>query len=99
MSESNKDQLKENFKLWGLLANFIVIAAVFWNQAQWQARVDKDMEQFKRHIQDDELHMDYKVKSELFIPRKEYDIQNDNIMRILLDIQADVKASEKRDRK
>lgn len=104
MTITQKRAFKENLKVFGVIANFVIVAAVFWNQAQWQGKVDLKIEKFEEHITDfndheknKELHMDYQTKTKLFVPRSEMKIQNKAIMDILVEIRKDIKNLEKND--
>ena len=72
MSESNNTFIKKN---WLTFSNIIVLLSFIVYQAKWQQKVDSEMREVQKaviqHHADNDAHMPFKDKIELFVPRTE----------------------------
>jgi len=70
MTKTQSDFLKMN---WLTVANIVLLLGVLVQQAKWQQNVENKISDFQNHIIDKEMHMPFKDKIEIFVPRFELD--------------------------
>ena len=84
MSEDNKDFIRKN---WLTFSNVVVLVSFIIYQARWQQRVDSEILELKtsviRHHADEDQHMPFKDKIELFVPRTELERRLESIEKTL----------------
>jgi hypothetical protein len=84
MSEDNKDFIRKN---WLTFSNIVVLVSFIIYQARWQQRVDSEILELKtsviKHHSDNDAHMPFKDKIELFVPRTELERRLESIEKTL----------------
>ena len=81
MTQNTINYFKNN---WINFSTLIVVIGFIVSQARWQEKVD-------RHILDKEVHMPFKEKINLFVPRVELDARYENMMNLLKEIRLEQK--------
>lgn len=84
MTVKQKNYLKSN---WITFANLVLLIGILVQQAKWQQNVDNKLSQFEAHVHDSEMHMPFKDKIEVFMPRIELDARFHNIQQSLKRIE------------
>ena len=88
MTQEAKQFLKMN---WITVANLLLLIGIIVQQSKWQQNVDNKIDEFENHAIDKEMHMPFKDKIEIFVPRVELDGRLKNIEATLLEIKTDLK--------
>lgn len=88
MTHEQKNFIKNN---WLTATNLIFLIGIFINQAKWQERVDNKLEEFDRHSKNEVLHMPFREKIQVFVPRVELDSRLRNIENSLTEIKESLK--------
>lgn len=78
---------KDTLKTYVTFANLILLLGIVVQQARWQQKIDGKIDEFNNHKDDTELHMPFKEKVQLFVPRYEIDRRLDNIERTVIKIE------------
>lgn len=90
MSVDQKDFLKRNFIS---MSTFVVLIGFIVQQSKWQQNVDNRLLNLEHHSINKEMHMPFKDKIEIFVPRVEINGRLENIDKSLDEIKADIKKS------
>lgn len=88
MTVTQKNYIKDNILTF---ANILVLVGFIINQSQWQKSVDSEIELNKQHRFDSEMHMPFKEKVQVFVPRIEIDSRLKNIENTLIEIKDNLK--------
>lgn len=84
MTAEQKSFIKQN---WLTATNLVFLVAIIINQAKWQQHVDSKLLEFDKHVNNQTMHMPFKEKVEIFVPRIEIDSRLKNIENTLLKIE------------
>lgn len=84
MTATQKNYIKSN---WITFANLILLLGIVVQQSRWQQKIDSKIDEFDYHKRDTELHMPFKEKVQVFVPRYEIDRRLDNIERMVTKIE------------
>lgn len=89
MTQEKKEELEVFVKRngWNIGTFITVVSAVFY-MGYAQAEIRKDLDHFKEHINDTEIHMSFERKSLLFVPRSELEKSLDAIVNMSKDNKA-----------
>ena len=84
MAEDAKLFIRGN---WITLANLILLITIVAYLSRWQERTDNRLERIEQHAIDKEVHMSFKEKIQVFVPRVELDSRLLNIEKSLDEIK------------
>ena len=80
MTQHQRQTLKQNLTSLITVSNFILLLGFIWFEAQRQERVEN-------HMQNNEIHHNYKSNSKYFVPRTEVQLQLKSIEDMLKEMR------------